>query len=72
MGSHRVGHNWSDLAAAAAACGKLVIKNQEKSDVIQDFRKFDISRNYFKERYVRRDSEKQIGAFQQLQNNRKC
>ena len=23
MGSHRVGHNWSDLAAAAAAAPKL-------------------------------------------------
>ena len=68
MGSHRVGHDWSDLAAAAAR-GKLVIKIQEKSDVIQDFRKFDISKNYFKERDFRRDSEKQIGAFQQLQNN---
>ena len=23
MGSHRVGHDWDDLAAAAAACGLL-------------------------------------------------
>ena len=28
MGSHRVGHNWSDLAAVAAAIDSLYICNQ--------------------------------------------
>ena len=30
MGSHRVGHNWSDLAAAAAAmCSQVIIRRDE-------------------------------------------
>ena len=38
MGSHRVGHDWSDLAAAAAARGKFIaiqayLKKQEKNQI---------------------------------------
>ena len=49
MGSHRVGHNWSDLAAAAAYAGKAMLKilqarlqqylNRELPDVQVRFRK---------------------------------
>ena len=37
MGSHRVGHDWSDLAAAAAACHKYmqVRKQQLELDMEQ-------------------------------------
>ena len=30
MGSHRVGHDWSDLAAAAAAAAARVSKNEKR------------------------------------------
>ena len=30
LGSHRVGHNWSDLAAAAAAKNKKLKKKKKK------------------------------------------
>ena len=49
MGSHRVGHDWSDLAAAAAHASKLMLKilqgrlqqymNRELPDVQAGFRK---------------------------------
>ena len=29
MGSHRVGHDWSGLAAAAAAAGTILIKDTQ-------------------------------------------
>lgn len=51
------------------AAWQLVIKSQAKSDIIQSFRKFDINKNYFKGRDFRRDSAKEIGAFQRLQYN---
>ena len=33
MGSHRVGHDWSELAAAAAAAAKLIKKKMEENQV---------------------------------------
>ena len=49
MGSHRVGHDWSDLAAAAAFTSKVILKilqarlqqyvNHELPDVQAGFRK---------------------------------
>ena len=32
MGSHKVGHNWSDLAAAAAAQGNISRKKKKKAE----------------------------------------
>ena len=39
MGSHRVGHDWSDLAAAAAACLSTTGK-REDSEMLQWFTEF--------------------------------
>ena len=33
-GSHRVGHDWSDLAAAAAAAGRIYIAGLDKIEII--------------------------------------
>ena len=39
MGSHRVGHDWSDLAAAAAAVGKKVfLKIHKKGKILKERR----------------------------------
>ena len=37
MGSHRVGHDWSDLAAAAAAC--LFIRSKKSQQCPQDWKR---------------------------------
>ena len=36
MGSHRVGHDWSDLAAAAAAAYRLEVGPAETERIEQD------------------------------------
>ena len=36
MGSHRVGHDWSDLAAAAAAAYRLEVGPTETERIEQD------------------------------------